>query len=162
MGNDRVAAQEFQFVTFLGSFRHTVDEKLRVAFPSRFRDQLATTGQVTLYTVARKSHVLVFPPETWQAFVANLFAQDSAADSQGHDYLRRQVALGGEICRLDAQGRISLRADQLETAGIERDCVVFGNLRVVELWDAKAFEAMATKTKAQDKEDLWLKVVRTL
>ncbi|MBD3335270.1 MAG: hypothetical protein GF355_07110 [Candidatus Eisenbacteria bacterium] len=150
-------------VTFLGVFRHGVDEKLRIAIPARFRDQLAKWGQSILYTVARKDHIVLFPEEAWERFVNRLVREDVPADrALDHDYLRRQVALNGEICRLDAQGRISLRADQLEAAGIKKDATIFGNVRVLELWSGEAFERMASDTRAQNKEDMFMQIMQTL
>ena len=150
-------------ITFLGASRHSIDDKLRVAIPARFRDQVARSGQATLYTVARRKHIVVFPEETWGRFVERLLDSELVSQSpEDQMYLRRQVALDGEICRMDAQGRITLRKDQLETAGIERECIVHGNIRVIELWPEESFRAMNDEVRAQNKESLWLRVVRTL
>ncbi|MBU2692975.1 MAG: hypothetical protein KJ970_18815 [Candidatus Eisenbacteria bacterium] len=140
-----------------------MDEKFRVAIPARFRDQLAKWGQSDLYAVARENHIVLFPQDAWEKFVERLLSEDNPPhNAQHYDYLRRQVALSGEICRLDSQGRIMLRPDQLQAAGVSKECQIFGNMRVLELWSPKAFEGMAQKALSQDENNLWLEIVQSL
>lgn len=148
-------------IVFLGVFRHTVDEKQRVAIPSKFREQIAASGDAYLYAVARKSYIAVFPAESWEHFVKSLLSDESRKElTEGYHALRRQVAKYGENCRLDSQGRISLRTDQLERAGIGRSCVVFGNFGVIELWDEDRFKEEHDDLDAQRTDRYWMDVTQ--
>jgi MraZ protein len=149
-------------ITFLGIFQHTLDDKNRLAIPARFREQLARAGDPLLYSVARPGHVLLFPQDTWDRFVERLLEGEATASTDEFYYLRRQIALSGEICNLDTQGRITLNANQVRIANLGRDVVLFGNFSIIEVWPRRVFEEKQRVIEQQDKEGLWKRLVSRL
>ncbi|MEO5964388.1 MAG: division/cell wall cluster transcriptional repressor MraZ, partial [Candidatus Limnocylindrales bacterium] len=86
---------------FTGEYRHAVDDKGRLAVPSRFRAQLA--GNVV---VARwmDTCLAIFPTEAWEELstkVGSLPMTDRNAR-----LLQRQLFAGAFETELDRQGRL--------------------------------------------------------
>ncbi|HEX5825893.1 MAG TPA: division/cell wall cluster transcriptional repressor MraZ [Candidatus Limnocylindrales bacterium] len=114
---------------FTGEYRHAVDDKGRLAVPSRFRAQLA--GGVV---VARwlDSCLAIFPMAAWEelsAKVGSLPMTDPAARLLG-----RQLFAGAFETELDRQGRVLVPSNLRTFAGLENEALVLGNREHAEIW----------------------------
>ena len=116
---------------FVGTFRHSVDEKKRVAIPAKWR------------AVARGSqefYVLPDPKNCLVALTASAMGKmlDRADDISIGEYERRAVVrliasrAHGTVC--DKQGRIGLTDELLQHAGIDKEAVLVGVLTRFEIW----------------------------
>jgi MraZ protein len=116
---------------FVGSFRHSVDEKRRLAIPAKWR--AAAKGSQEFYVLPVPNHHL---------FVLSEAAMDKmiekADDISIGEYERRNVlrliAGGAHGTPCDSQGRIMLTEELMRHAGIEGDAVLVGVLRGFEIW----------------------------
>lgn len=114
---------------FTGEYRHAVDDKGRIAVPSRFRGQLA--GNVV---VARwmDSCLAVFPMAAWEELatkVGSLPMTDPNAR-----LLQRQLFAGAFETVLDRQGRVLVPQQLREHAGLEGEALVLGAREHAEIW----------------------------
>ncbi len=114
---------------FTGEYRHAVDDKGRLAVPSRFRAQLA--GNVV---VARwlDSCLAIFPMPAWDelsAKVGGLPMTDPNAR-----LLQRQLYAGAQETELDRQGRVLVPQRLRDFAGLGSEALVLGARDHAEIW----------------------------
>ena len=127
---------------FTGEYRHTVDDKGRMAVPARFRAQLEDgifisrwiDGCLAIHTRAGWDEL--------DARVASLAITDAAAR-----LFQRQIFAGAFDAELDRQGRILLPAYLRAEVGLTGDAVVVGIRDHAEIW---APERWATYRRAMD------------
>lgn len=116
---------------FFGTFRHTVDDKNRVAIPAKWR--AAAKGSKEFYVLPDPKNCLVVL--TASAMEKML---ERADDISIGEYERRDVVrviasrAHGSPC--DSQGRIGLTDQLLQHAGIEKEAILVGTLTRFEIW----------------------------
>ncbi len=135
---NRQAEENFDL---FGSFRFKVDAKGRVALPAKFRKVLSKDLVVTLSPLDKCAYV--FEPEGFNDWVKQLFdARFGGYDAAKAEHLHLLTALKANVdsVEVDSSGRISLKQEIREGAGIEKDVVLVGNNGRLEIWDANSFE----------------------
>jgi MraZ protein len=121
---------------FLGEHRHGVDAKGRVIFPVRMRSELG--AQVVLQKGIEPC-LYVLPPDEWERQV-NRVTELPTTNRDARRYARHFFSQASAE-RIDAQGRLTLRQSFREYAGIDREVVIVGAGRRVEIWDAARWES---------------------
>src|ERR1700737_2227838 len=91
---------------FLGTYRHSVDAKGRVAIPARFREQLPSG---TVISKGAEGCLQVYPPQEWAQEQGLRLGSTPAAEERR---LARMMFGAARECELRAQGRIPTPADQ--------------------------------------------------
>lgn len=114
---------------FLGQFEHTIDEKGRITFPSRFRELLAdgaylTRGfdqNLTIMTVSRFDKL------------SNLINNMNSLDSKVRDL---QYFIFGNAVKVefDSAGRFLIPQYLRELAHINGVAAVVGNYETIDIW----------------------------
>src|SRR2546428_13326464 len=97
---------------FLGTYRHSVDAKGRVAIPARFREQLPTG---TVISKGAEGCLQLYPPQEWSQEQGLRLGSTTPAEERR---LARMMFGAARECEFDGQGRIVLSADQPLHAGI--------------------------------------------
>ena len=98
---------------FTGEYRHSVDDKGRLAVPARFRAQLTGGAYVSRWI---DGCLAVFPREAWDGLadkVAGLPVSDP-----GSRAFQRFLFAGATDAELDRQGRVLVPAYLREWAGL--------------------------------------------
>jgi MraZ protein len=121
---------------FLGEHRHGVDAKGRVIFPVRMRSELG--AQVVLQKGIEPC-LYVLPPDEWERQV-NRVTELPTTNRDARRYARHFFSQASAE-RIDAQGRLTLPQSFREYAGIDREVVIVGAGRRVEIWDAARWES---------------------
>lgn len=115
---------------FLGTFRHAVDEKKRVAIPAKWR---AAKGSQEFFVLPDPTGCLVVLPASAMEKML-----ERADDISIGEYERRAVlrVIGGRAhgSACDGQGRIGLTEELLQHAGIDNEAVLVGVLTKFEVW----------------------------
>lgn len=114
---------------FTGEYRHTVDDKGRLAVPARFRAELAGGAVVSRWI---DGCLAIHDQAGWEALstrVASLPITDSAAR-----LFQRQIFAGAFDAELDRQGRVLIPAYLREEAGLSGEAVVAGIRDHAEIW----------------------------
>ncbi len=114
---------------FTGEFRHSVDEKGRVAMPARFRSQLEDGVVVTRWLDAC---LAVFPKAGFET-LAERVAATSVTDPTARMFSRYLFAKAMEA-ELDRQNRILLPAATREWLGLGTEAMVVGARDHAEIW----------------------------
>src|SRR5438105_9720784 len=98
---------------FLGTYRHAVDSKGRLAIPARFREQLPTGS---IISKGAEGCLQVYGPDEW---VKEQSALQLTSESPAEERRLTRMRFGAaRECEFDAQGRIGLSADQRGYAGV--------------------------------------------
>jgi MraZ protein len=135
---------------FKGRSRHTLDEKGRLAVPARFKDVLQQKGNNVLVLTNHDSCLWAFSLDDWRVIeerAANLSLFNHAANR----YLRYFIS-GAQECPLK-QGRITIPPDLREIAGLSKELVLVGELKIFEIWDKDRWEEEFEKAKQGFSQD---------
>ena len=114
---------------FTGEYRHSVDEKGRIAVPSKFRAQLEGGAFVSRWIDAC---LAIFPRGEWDGLAARVAALP-LADASSRTF-QRFIFAGAFEVDLDRQGRIVLPVSLRGFAGLEAEAVIVGSRDHAEIW----------------------------
>jgi MraZ protein len=120
---------------FIGSYRHQVDSKGRVAVPATLRKGLPPGSVIAIGTEGR---LVIRPPAEWSD-VESRFRLTADTPAEERRYLRALYASAREV-ELDAQGRLLLIDEHRRWAAIGDRAVFVGLGNCVEVvgedvWD---------------------------
>jgi len=141
---------------FVGTFRHAVDDKNRVAIPAKWR--AAASGASEFYVLPDPKNCLVVLPESAMEKMLERADDISIGEYERRDVLRL-ISSKAHATPCDNQGRISLTADLLKHAGIDGEAVMVGVLTRFEIWSPARFaevERSATQNFAEAAKQLGL------
>jgi transcriptional regulator MraZ len=114
---------------FTGEYRHTVDDKGRIAVPAKFRAQLGAGAVVSRWLDA----CLAIHTETgWDALATKVAALPIT--DQNARRFQRLIFAGAAEVELDRQGRVLVPAYLREHIGLGSDAVVVGSRDHAEIW----------------------------
>lgn len=116
---------------FIGTSYPKLDEKFRLILPAKFRDRLA--GGVVL-TKGQENCVVVMTRAEHEARAETLTANRTIG-TRDFRVLSRHFFGDADEQTPDGQGRILVTAKLREWAGLERELVVAGAGRHIEIWN---------------------------
>ena len=120
---------------FTGEYRHSVDDKGRIAVPSRFRPQLAGGAVVSRWL---DDCLAIHTREGWDALSAKV--ADLPITDRSSRLFQRFIFAGAFEVELDRQGRVVLPAVLREAAGLGEEAVVVGSRDHAEIWSPPRWE----------------------
>ena len=123
---------------FVGNFEHTLDDKGRLILPSAFRPKLAEGAFITPL-----DHCLaILPADEFDRMADRLEAQVASGEVDVNA-LRHFASQADEVTP-DSQGRVRLLPHLRELGGLDRNVIVTGALRRIEIWDPERWNALGT------------------
>ena len=127
---------------FIGEFRHTLDDKGRLAIPVKFRPAIAEGAVVTR---GLDRSLFLYPKTEWEKLAQKLSALPlSQSDTRAFARLMLAGAINVEV---DKSGRVMIPEYLRRYAGLSKDVVVTGLYDRLEIWDEKAWNEYAAKTE---------------
>ncbi len=127
---------------FIGEYSHTIDQKGRMAVPSKMRVKL---GSGAVVTRGLDKCLWVFPKKEWESLAQKL-AQLPITDANSRAFSRLMLAGAMEV-EFDAQGRVLLPGYLRDYAGLNKNTIVAGLFNRLEIWDAKIWATYKAKTE---------------
>ena len=123
-----------------GEYRNTLDEKGRILFPSKLRNELFGENEKNVLIVTQSfDHCLwLYTLEEWKTLSSRIMETASPFSKQNRLVLRTLIAPAQEV-ELDKAGRLSIPQSLREYAGLSKDCVILGINKYMELWDAETY-----------------------
>lgn len=127
----------------LGEYKHTVDEKGRMAIPSKFREKFDSGAIITR---GLDKCLFVFSAVEWQALAAKLVALP-LAQSSSRAFARLMLSGAADV-KLDAQGRILIPESLRDYARLKKQAVATGMYTRMEIWDAEEWKGYKMRTES--------------
>ena len=121
---------------FVGLYRHQIDDKGRLAVPSKMRAQLAGAFHVAQWL---DTCLAILPDSEWDRISGQVSALPMT-DPRTRALERRVFGKAVRL-ELDRQGRILLPQHLREFAGLEGEVVVVGLQSRVEIWSKARWDA---------------------
>ena len=112
--------------SLMGTYEHTMDAKGRMAFPTKLRERL---GVSFIVTIGLDGCLSVYSDARWAEFKARC---DALPISQARKM--RVLFANASKCEPDAQGRILIPANLRQYAALEREVIINGASKCLELW----------------------------
>lgn len=111
----------------IGQFEHNIDGKGRLFIPAKFREEL---GEAFYVTIGLDGCLSVYSDARWADLTAKF---DALPISQARRM--RTLFANAAKCEPDAQGRILIPQKLRQYAGLEREVVINGASKCLELWN---------------------------
>ena len=127
---------------FIGEYKHSIDEKGRLAIPSKFRNDLATGAVVTR---GLDTSLFLFPKEEWGKLAEKL-ASLPLGQSNSRAFARLMLA-GAMDVELDKQGRVVLPEYLRQYAHLQKTTIIAGLYNRLEIWDEEKWEMYKKKVE---------------
>jgi len=122
-----------------GTFRRSIDEKLRVALPKPLRAAMQCPEGGALYVAPGTDQSLTLYTQEAFSRLAERIARVPPTRADVRAYTRLFFARAQRI-EVDAQGRVRIPAELAEIAGLQRDAVLLGVQDHLELWAAERWD----------------------
>ena len=132
-----------------GEFRCSLDEKGRLLIPARIRAEVA--GYVLILTRGVENCLWLFPPEEWKTFSENLIGSTSLFQEKARLIQRRMIAPAQET-EIDKAGRIVIPQTLREYAALQKECLILGLKKYIEIWSETAYQSYLEENEAKFKE----------
>jgi MraZ protein len=117
---------------FVSTFTHSLDPKKRLTIPSEWRVQVGANGLYVLPDISMKC-LCVFPATEIKQRLQKL-RQHAMADKKAREFAR-VIGAKSDLVAWDSQGRIRIKDELLDLAGLKDQVMLVGALDRFELWN---------------------------
>lgn len=124
---------------FLGEYNHSIDAKGRLIVPAKFREDL---GEEFIVTKGLDGCLYIYPDNEWRDFEKKL-SELPMGKSDIRKMVRFFLSAATQV-ELDKQGRILIPGTHREFAGLEKDVILAGVGKKIEIWSKEKWEETAT------------------
>ncbi len=118
---------------FIGEYRHTLDDKGRIAIPAKLRYSKIGEEEYWVATKGFDHCLFVYPKNEWNVIVKKLNERLTLTRKEDRSFLRMFVSPANEQT-VDKQGRIVISQSLREYARVKRDVVILGAINRIEIW----------------------------
>ena len=137
---------------FRGRYEHTIDPKGRLSIPAKFREILKTQYHELLVVTNFQGCLVAYPEAEWRILEEKLSSM-SMVKKEITSFQRFLLASATE-CPIDRQGRIFIPPILRDYAGLEKEVVVAGMLKKIEIWAKEKWEEEMERSRRLLEEDL--------
>lgn len=120
---------------FTGTFRRNLDSKNRVLVPSEIRDALSVEDRKGLFLIPTRTCIFL-----WPRSYLDSYTEQQGADPFGNLGFNRSLYSQMIFRSFDGMGRMVLPGNLVERFP-EREALVAGSGRYLELWNPADYEA---------------------
>ena len=131
---------------FIGEYQHVVDQKKRVALPSKFRTRFKKGAVITR---GLDSCLFIYPKSEWEK-IAEKLGSMPVGERSTRSFVRLMLA-GAVDVNLDSQGRILIPEYLKKYAKVGKNVIIAGLFNRLELWDEKQWDFY--KVSAEESQD---------
>lgn len=124
-----------KLIMLIGEYRHTLDQKKRLAVPAKLRKEL---GRRVVITHGLDNCLSIYPLKEWQR-VAEKLGNLSMGQADTRSFNRFMLA-GAVETEVDGMGRILIPDFLKEYAALETQVVMAGVHNRLEVWEEKRWQ----------------------
>jgi MraZ protein len=136
---------------FAGRFDYGLDDKSRVSVPSKFREVLSTNYDMRLILTNLDGCIVAYPYQEWMEIQERISNRESLK-KEARTFLRFYYS-GVSECPIDRLGRILIPQALKAYANIQKNAVIIGMNRKIEIWAQETWEDLVRKATA-DREQM--------
>ena len=126
----------------IGQYKHTIDNKRRLALPVKFRGELGTK---VIVTKGVENCLVVYTEKEWEIMSKRLGSLP-ISQTEARSFTRHLLASATEIM-LDKLGRTLIPDYLKEYAGLKKNVVICGLSNRLEIWDEEKWETYSKKAE---------------
>jgi MraZ protein len=142
---------------FRGQFTYSIDSKGRIAIPAKLRKHISADANDTFVMTRGLSNCIdLYPLDEWQQIEEKLLQLNSFQPDDAR-FIRMFVQFASEDV-MDGQSRILIPSTLISYAKIEKEVLILGALKKIEVWNPKVYEDYLTQS-AQTYEEIAAKVM---
>ena len=134
-----------------GEYNVTLDDTGRIALPRKLRD-LLSTGKIML-TKGADSCLWLYTLEQWEAFEKTIYNTTDQFSARGRRQRQHFIGPKQEL-DIDRQGRILIPPTLRDHAGLNKECIVLGQVDYIEIWDEDLYKAYLNASELDFKAGL--------
>jgi len=128
----------------IGEYIYTIDQKKRIAIPSKLRKAL---GKKAVITTGLDNCLVIYPFQEWQKLTKKLENLPSGqVDARGLARIMLSGAVDGE---LDKLGRILIPDYLKNYAFLKKNVAILGLSNRIEIWDEERWKEYKEKTEKE-------------
>jgi MraZ protein len=130
---------------FRGQFSYSIDSKGRISIPAKLRKQISPEANDTfIITQGTSTCIDLYPLDQWQLIEERLLKLNPF-DPEDAKFIRMISQYASED-NLDSQSRILIPQILIEYAKIEKDVLILGALKKIEVWNPKIYKDYLEQT----------------
>lgn len=129
---------------FIGEYKHTIDQKKRLAIPAKFRKDL---GSGAIITRGLDNCLVVYPEKEW-ATMADKLGKLPASQLEARGFARIMLS-GAMQVEFDGLGRILIPDYLKDYAFLKKEVVIAGIYNRLEIWDAQHWHEYKQKAEKE-------------
>ncbi len=132
-------------MSFMNTYRHSVDKKGRVFIPSKLREELGENFCVSI-PLDGQPCLSIYPASEWDKL------QEKIESLSMGQKLKVQRLFNGRACRADCdgQGRVNVPQELRNYAGITDNVCIIGNGSTIEIWDEQKWNETYEQLQSED------------
>ena len=139
-------------MSFTGEYTNSLDQKNRLSVPVKYRKSLdAANNKTFVICKGFDLNLLLYPVEEWKVVEKQLISLSSIRDT--HRNFIRNIVRHANYVRYDSQGRIAIPDILLKYSNINKDVLVIGMLKKIELWDPNTLDKFESNNGSLNDED---------
>ena len=121
---------------YAGAFLHNLDKNYRLAIPSKFHHHLGEEFMVYKPLNGTKC-LYLYSGDDWEMAVAEVFSELKGSELND---TQRRLYMNIASATLDKQGRATIGKNFCEFAGLEKEVIVLGVWKRVEIWNPDEYD----------------------
>ncbi len=124
---------------FRGQFKYSVDAKGRISIPAKLRRHITAEANDTfVITQGTALCIDIYPLDQWQVIEERLLKLNPFEPNDAK--FIRMISQHATEDKWDSQSRILIPQILLEYAKIEKEVLILGALKKIEVWNPKVYE----------------------
>jgi len=125
---------------FLGSFNYSIDAKGRISIPARLRKFVSPDANDTFVLTRGASRCInIYPMNYWKELVESKLDKLNIFEPEDAKFMRLFLQEAAED-QFDTQSRLLVPKKLIDFAEIEKDVIILGMNKYIEVWNPKLYE----------------------
>lgn len=125
---------------FAGRYEYSIDDKSRVSIPAKFREVLGQSYDLRLILTNLDGCIVAYPYQEWLA-IQDKVSSTGPIRKEARAFLRYFYS-GASECPIDKLGRILIPQALKTDAHIQKNVVIIGVGKKIEVWAKEKWEEL--------------------